>query len=444
MTQRERDRLVALRKADKKLITQKQAAQQTGLSERHLRRLLAKLRSEGAQAVVHAARGRASNRKLSAKAEKQAVAILSQPVYAGFGPTLAAEYLEQRHGVQVGRETLRRWMAAAGLWKPRRRKSGRPHLWRPRRSCRGELVQWDTSEHDWLEGRGEKLYLIGMIDDASSELLARFVRHDSGEENRRLLKTYLEQNGRPVAFYTDRASLFVNTPKNSAGEDPKLLPPTQIGRALQELDIESITAYSPQAKGRVERSFGTAQDRLVKGLRVAGATTIEQANAYLESEFLPWWNATLRVQPAHPDEAHRELGPEHDLDSALSQVETRRVANDYTIRFRGKSYQIDRKAIVPGLRNSRVRVERRLDGVLAARFGKHELALKRCGAQPQSERPQPKSAQAEPAAAAAEKAGGKAADKRSSDWMKDFDLKDSPPVWQAAQASGARRDDTQD
>ncbi len=254
-----------------------------------------------------------------------------------------------------------------------------------------------------------------MIDDASSELLARFVRHDSGEENRRLLKTYLEQNGRPVAFYTDRASLFVNTPKNSAGEDPKLLPPTQIGRALQELDIESITAYSPQAKGRVERSFGTAQDRLVKGLRVAGATTIEQANAYLESEFLPWWNATLRVQPAHPDAAHRELGPEHNLDSALSHVETRRVANDYTIRFRGKSYQIDRKAIVPGLRNSRVRVERRLDGV-----------------------------QAEPASAAAEKAGGQAAGKRSSDWMKDFDLKDSPPVWQAAQASGARRDDTQD
>ena len=311
-------------------------------------------------------------------------------------------------------------------------------------------MQWDTSEHDWLEGRGEKLQLIGMIDDASSESLARFVRHDSSEENRRLLKTYLEQNGRPVAFYTDRASLFVNTPKNSAGEDPKLLPPTQIGRALQELGIESITAYSPQAKGRVERSFGTAQDRLVKGLRVAGATTIEQANAYLESEFLPWWNATLRVRPAHPDEAHRELGPEHDLDSALSHVETRRVANDYTIRFRGKSYQIDRKAIVPGLRNGRVRVESRLDGVLVARFGKHELALKRCGAQPQSERARAKSAQpkntqaesvqAEPASAAAEKAGGKAAGRGGSDWMKDFDLKDSPPVWKAAQASGARPD----
>ena len=230
-----------------------------------------------------AARGRASNRKISAKVEKQAVAILSKPLYAGFGPTLAAEYLQQRHGIRLGRETLRGWMAAAGLWKPRRRNSGRPHLWRPRRCCRGELVQWDTSEHDWLEERGEKLYLIGMIDDASSELLARFVGHDSSEENRRLLRTYLEKNGRPAAFYTDRASLFVNTPKNSAGEDPKTLPPTQIGRALEELGIESITAYSPQAKGRVERSFGTAQDRLVKGLRVTGAST-DQASQRLSGE----------------------------------------------------------------------------------------------------------------------------------------------------------------
>ena len=223
-------------------------------------------------------------------------------------------------------------MTAAGLWKPHRRKARRPHLWRPRRSRRGELVQWDTSEHDWLEGRGdEKLYLIGMIDDASSELLARFVRHDSSEENRRLLRTYVEKNGRPLAVYSDRASLFVNTPKNSVGEDPKTLPPTQIGRALQELEIESITAYSPQAKGRVERSFGTAQDRLVKGLRLAGATTIEQANAYLESEFLPWWNTTLGVTPAHSDEAHRQLGPEHNLDSALSHVEAR--GSPTTTRF---------------------------------------------------------------------------------------------------------------
>ena len=328
-------------------------------------------------------------------------------------------------------------MAAAGLWKPRRRKPARPQPWRPRRSCRGELVQWDTSEHDWLEGRGEKLYLIGMIDDASSELLARFVRHDSSQENRRLLKTYLEKNGRPVAFYTDRAGLFVNRPKNSAGEDPKTLPLTQIGRALEELGIDSIRAYSPQAKGRVERSFGTAQDRLVKGLRVAGATTIKQANDYLESEFPPCWNATPRVIPAHPDEAHRQLGPEHNLDSALSQVETRRVANDYTIRFQGKRYPIDRQAIVPGLRGGKLRLESRLDGNPAARFGKHELALRRCLTRPQSGDSK-KPAAATPAA----KPPRKTPRRRGSNWMDDFDLKKSPPVWKAAQACGARRDDT--
>ena len=183
----------------------------------------------------------------------------------------------------------------------------------------------------------------------------------------------------------------------------------------------------------MERSFGTAQDRLVKGLRVAGASTIKQANAYLESEFLPWWNATLRVQPAHPDEAHRELGSEHDLDSALSHVEHRRVANDYTIRFQGKRYQIDRKAIVPGLRGGKVRLESRLDANLAARFGQHELALRRC-----LTRPQPESTKAEAASAPAQKARPKAPRRRGSNWMDDFDLKKSLPVWKAARASGTR------
>ncbi len=325
-----------------------------------------------------------------------------------------------RHALKSGSEVDRRLETLAGFLSQR-------------------STAW-PSEHDWLEGRGEKLYLIGMIDDASSELLARFAGHDSSAENRRLLKTYLEKNGRPPAFYTDRASLFVNTPKNSAGEDPKTLPPTQIGRALEELGIESILAYSPQAKGRVERGFRTAQDRLVKGLRVAGASTIKQANAYLESEFLPWWNATLRVTPAHPEEAHRELGPEHDLDSALSHVETRRVANDYTIRFQGKLYQIGRQAIVPGLRGGKVRLESRLDGNLAARFGKHELALKRCLA-----RPQPASAQVEPepAAAPVEKAR-RTPRRRGSNWMDEFDLKKSPPVWKAARASGTRPADGPD
>ena len=198
---------------------------------------------------------------------------------AAFGPTLAAEYLEQEHELKVSRETLRKWMRKAGLWKARHQRIGQVHVWRARRSCVGELVQWDTSDHDWLEGRGPRIYLIAMIDDATSRLLAQFVSSDSTEQNMRLLRAYLEKYGRPVAFYTDKAGLFrVNRPaqleEQLAGQDPK----TQIGRALEELDVGWIAAHSPQAKGRVERCFHTLQDRLVKGLRKAQVTTLEEAN----------------------------------------------------------------------------------------------------------------------------------------------------------------------
>jgi transposase len=395
MTQGERDRLVVLKKALKKLIKQSQAAKELGMSARQVRRLLRGLRGKGDKVVVHGLRGRASNRRLSQEQREKITRILSEEVYRGFGPTLASEYLAKRHGVKIGREALRQIMITAGLWRARGQKVERTHEWRARRSCRGELVQWDTSEHNWLEGRGEKLYLIHMIDDATSELTGRFVRHDSTEENMRLLWTYLERHGRPVAFYTDKASLFRTAPK--IARDVKDLPrdereppaPTQIGRALRELGIVWIGAHSPQAKGRVERSFGTAQDRLVKGLRVAGARTLEDANRYLEEEFLPWWNQHLVVASANAADAHRPLGREHDLGATLSQVETRQVANDYTIQVDGKVHQIERASICAGLRGAAVRIERRLDGSLAVRFRERRLAVTAC-----AERPRPAQAAA--------------------------------------------------
>jgi hypothetical protein len=393
MTQKERDRLVALKKAKKKLITQVQAAAEMGVSERQVRRMLRKLKERGDRTVLHAARGRTSNRKIAAKVKQQAIEILSQEVYRGFGPTLAAEYLAKKHNLQVGRETLRGWMMAAKLWRAKPKRVEKIHTWRTRRNRCGELVQWDTSEHDWLEGRGPKLYLISMIDDATSRLLARFVEHDSTAENMRLLQSYLEAKGRPLSFYTDKATLFVNLPKTRRGElagrDAAELPPTQIGRALKELDIEWIGAHSPQAKGRVERGFGTAQDRLVKGLRVAGAKTLAQANAYLEKEFLPWWNQTLTVVPASSDDAHRSLGKEHNLAASLSHVESRQVANDYTIRFDNQLYQIQQADIRAGLRGGTVRVERRLDGTLAVRFRDRYLAVSECVPRPKTLLPKP-------------------------------------------------------
>lgn len=390
MTQRDRDRLVVLKKAQKKLITQKQAAAELGLTERHVRRLLKQLRARGDAAVIHALRGKRSNRKLSEEVQAKILEILSEDRYRDFGPTAASEELAGKHDLRIGREALRQLLIAAGRWRAKKQKVEKVHQWRQRRSCRGELVQWDTSEHDWLEGRGNKLYLIAMIDDATSELTARFALHDSTEENMLLLRDYLDKNGRPVAFYTDKASLFQTAPKVGrdqkalAKDDREPLPPTQIGRALQELQIAWMAAHSPQAKGRIERAFATAQDRLVKGLRLAGAMTLEQANQYLQMHFLPWWNQTLKVVPANATDAHRPLGPDHELPSVLSRVESRTVANDYTFRYAGKLYQIAANGAPAGLRRGTVRVERRLDGSLAVRFGEAWLKVNECPERPKT------------------------------------------------------------
>src|SRR6266542_2014661 len=293
MTQAQRDRLVTLKKAKQRKITQQEAAEELQVTARHVRRLLTGLSDHGDKSVIHGLKGQTSNRRIPEATKKKAVKILSAPVYEGFGPTLAMEYLRDKHQITVSKETVRQWMKEAKLWRAGKAKQQQVHLWRQRRSRWGELVQWDTSEHDWLEGRGEKLYLIAMIDDATSGLFARFVRHDSTEENMKLLWSYLEKFGRPVAFYTDKASLFQTAEKRKRDEpgvdkDPVEMPPTQIGRALRELGIGWTAAHSPQAKGRVERNFGTAQDRLVKGMRVAGVKTLEQANQYLQNEYLVW------------------------------------------------------------------------------------------------------------------------------------------------------------
>jgi transposase-like protein len=435
MTQADRDRLVALKKAKKKLITQKQAAEEIGVTERQVRRLLRKLRRKGDHAVIHELRGRASNRKLPAEMQQRAITILSDPLYRGFGPTLAAEYLHKLHQITVSKETVRGWMGKAGLWKAGHRRVGEVHAWRPRRSRWGELVQWDTSTHDWLEGRGERIYLISMIDDATSRLFARFVRQDSSEENRRLLGSYLERFGRPLAFYTDKAGMFqvaVKTKRQEQreGRDRLQMPPTQIERALRELNVVWIPAQSPQAKGRVERQFLTAQDRLVKGLRVAGARTLEEANAYLEKEYLPWWNKKLVVPPADPADAHRPLGKEHDLAAILSHVEPRQVTNDYTVRYGGKVYRIDRRDIQVGMRKAWVRVEERLDGSIAVQFKGRYARVRRCAP------PVPEVEALKTKEAKAPRPTRKPS--RKSEWMKNFSVRSGPSLRQAIEVSNAR------
>jgi transposase len=378
LTRRDRDRLKVLHEVGKGHLTQRQASEQLKLSDRWIRKLLLRMKEQGDRAVVHGLRGRPSTRRIAEKVEKRAVELVRRE-YTDFGPTLASEYLEQRHGIAVSRETLRKWMLRAGLWKRKKQRLEEIHVWRKRRSCFGELVQWDTSEHNWLEDRGPKIYLIAMVDDATSRALARFARHDSTAENMRLLWNWVEHYGRMVEAYTDRAGLFeTNRPNQRDEERQGTLPETQIGRALRELGIGWIAARSPQAKGRIERFFETAQDRLVKGLRKAGVRSLEAANRYLEQQYLPLWNERFTVKSSGEVDAHRPLGKEQRLASSLSHVETRVIGNDYTVRYGGQLYQVAREHIQPRLRGQSVRVEQHLDGRLLVSAAEGELTVRPC------------------------------------------------------------------
>lgn len=426
MSQEERDRLHWLKLAREKKITQRQAAERMKVSERWVRTLLRKLKRKGDRAVVHGLRGKPSNRKIADKVREQAVELI-RTEYRDFGPTLASEYLVEEHGLVVGKETLRKWMIEAKLWRAKRAKITEVHVWRERRECFGELVQWDTSEHDWLEGRGPKLYLVAMIDDASSRALARFVEHDTTAENMRLLWSWLERFGRPLEYYTDKAGLFqVNRPLHYNQHLEEAPPLTQIGRALKELGIGWIAAHSAQAKGRIERFFGTAQDRLVKGLRKAGAGTLEAANDYLERVYLPRWNERFTVEPAHGRDAHRPLLGHHHLAAILSHVQERVIVNDYTFQFGRKRYQILKSSIVPRMRGSQLRVEVRLDGMLAARWEDKYVEIAPCPVRPRVE-PERARRPKRPAGSG-ERKGNRA-------WMDGFWERPSPPTWLAIKQS---------
>lgn len=279
-------------------------------------------------------------------------------------------------------------MVEAGMWRVERREKAPFHQWRERRHCSGELVQWDTSVHNWVEDRGPRFYLIAMIDDATSRLFGRFVEHDSAEENMRTAKKYLELYGRPVAFYTDKAGMFETSAK--LGEDRDAEPPTQITRALSELGIGRISAHSPQAKGRIERCFGTLQDRLVKQLRLSGARSLEQANVVLE-EFLKDWNERFTTPAVNPADAHRPLSELHNLEASLSYVKTPRIENNFTVQFLSKRYQIAKRHAQAGMRGDKARVELRLDGSVALRYHGEYLEIKRC------ENPEPPGVRSKPA-----------------------------------------------
>jgi len=387
LSARERERLKVLQQVEEGHLQQVEAARRLRLSDRQVRRLQQRWRQEGDGGIVHRLRGRRSNRKIPDAARKRAITELRQARYAGFGPTLAGEHLS-RAGLVASRETLRQWMVAAGLWQARRRQGKRVHVWRPRRCCRGELVMMDSSPFAWLEQRGPRCHLIAMIDDATSQAWGRLVEHDSTEENLRTLGSWLQRYGRPLALYTDKNSLFVTSRPVQWHEQSQNQPArTQFGRALAELDIEWIAAHSPQAKGRIERLFGTLQDRLVKEMRLAEIATLEAANRFLEITFWPFWNQRFAVTPARSGDAHRRLERNQRLEEILSVRVVRTVGSDHTVVWNGQRWGLRREQVGAGLRGAHAEIEKRLDGTHWLHFRGRYLPLQLCPAAPRSASP---------------------------------------------------------
>jgi len=367
MSRKEVDRAGVIRLVVEKQFQQKEAARQLGLSVRQIKRLVRRYRAEGPAGLVSRHRGKHPNNRIS-DARRREILDLVRSRYADFGPTLACEKLAECHDHRISVETVRQWMIAEGLWKPRARKQARIHQRRPRRPCLGELVQIDGSPHDWFEGRGPHCTLIVFIDDATSALLAlRFAPAETTQAYMETLDVHLRQHGRPVAFYSDKHSIFrVNHPQRE-GEL------TQFTRALKTLDIEPIHANTPQAKGRVERANQTLQDRLVKELRLRDIGDIDTANAFLP-EFIQAYNRRFAVSPQNPTDAHRPLlhSPE-ELAQILCLHHTRTLSKNLTFQFKSSEYQLQGQGRGYRLRGARITLCEAFDGTVTVLYAGHRL-----------------------------------------------------------------------
>lgn len=364
MNTKEVNRIAILTKLSQGEIKQAGAAGRLGISTRQVRRLLKKFRRDGAAGIVHGLRGVKSNNRINPEALETAI-IAVKDRYPDFSITLAHEKLAEHHGFLYSRETLRRAMITADLWKPKRQPLPVIHPIRERRWAEGELVQFDGSPHTWFEDRGPYCTLLVYIDDATGKLLwLEFTVSETTTAYFLATRRYLERHGKPIAFYSDKHSVFrINTTRKStaATDDDNGL--TQFGRAMRELSIEMIFANSPQAKGRVERANQTLQDRLVKELRLRNINTIDDANRYTP-EFMEEFNKRFGVIPKDQVDAHRPLLPSDKLDEILLQKHTRTLSQQLTLSYQNKIYQIETNRPGYAMRHAKVTVRQDLSGLV--------------------------------------------------------------------------------
>ncbi|WP_081406890.1 ISNCY family transposase [Acinetobacter harbinensis] len=328
MSDKELKRLSILQEICDQRITQSQAAQLLHISERQIRRLLQKYKAQGPAALAHAGRGQTSNSRLPEEIRLKCLNLVAEQFH-GFGPTLAHEKLTSVYGFNISVETLRSWMIAADLWIPRAKRLKRPYQPRYNRDCYGELIQIDGSHHDWFEGRAPKCCLLVFIDDATGKLQhLRFCESESTFDYMISTRLYVEQHGKPLAFYSDKHSVFrVN---QSSKQETKI---TQFGRVLSRLNIDIIFANSPQAKGRVERANRTLQDRLIKEMRLEGINSIAEANAWLPC-FIEQFNRKFAKVASNPKDLHRcSTETPQELDSIFTWREPRKVSKSLTITY---------------------------------------------------------------------------------------------------------------
>lgn len=370
MSMKETERIAIMDNLIAKRIKQKHAGKQLGISIRQVQRMIKRYKREGVAGLIHKSRGRVGNRAMSQEKKGQIV-LLIRKHYPDFGPTLAAEKLEERHGISVSEEKVRLLMIKEGLWKAKQRKQIVIHTYRDRRPCVGELIQLDGSPHKWFEDRGEPCTLVAFIDDATSRIMdGEFVDYEGTFTLFAATEHYLKTHGKPLSLYVDKHSTFKINRQATVEEELKdFLPQSQFGRAMEQLRIELIFANSPQAKGRVERLFETLQDRLVKEMRLEGISVKEEGTRYFREIYIPKHNARFAVLPKDQTSVHRALLPLDDLSRIFTVQTVRHVSKALVVQYKNTRYQLDTTGAYQYLlKKATILVEENRDGILVFRY----------------------------------------------------------------------------
>lgn len=372
MTQKELSRYEVIKNLIAGRINGTAAAKQISLTVRQVKNIKAKIIKEGIKGIMHKSRGKQGNRKIAEEKIKKIERIVSEKYY-DFGPTFASEKLKENHQMIISNETLRQLMAGWKLWKIKPRKQPRNmRCWRPRRDHYGEMEQFDGSYHHWLEDRSGELCLLLAVDDATGKIThAKFDHNESVKAVFAFWIEYFDKNGRPVSIYLDKFSTYKVNHKNAV-DNHELK--TQFERAMDQAGVKPITAHSPEAKGRVERIFETLQDRLVKEMRLAGISTIAEANKFL-ADYIPKFNARFAVVPNKKTDVHRPVNEpaREKLPQILSIQSPRKINNDYTIMFKNQYFQLDRNQPTTVYKKDAVVMEEYLNGAIKVNLKGHHL-----------------------------------------------------------------------